>query len=360
MADNQDVSSAASYKVATDKVTYSSDADANVELGRPVHVEGAEGSKTVTAITLPEGMKVVLVDSTTNTPIAVSEGGALLVSTEGNVAQVMGMFAHDAAGAAGGAQPLLVGGYASAAAPTSVSADGDAVDAWYLRNGAAATVLTAAGALIGGDATNGIDVDVTRLSALVAGTAVIGKVGIDQTTPGTTNAVSAVLTAGSAAVGKLAANDGVDIGDVTVNNATGSGTATAALRVELPTNGTGVIATVGAVTAITNALPAGTNNVGDVDIVTLPNVSTATLSNVADAASSAQLLASNSSRKGCVIWNDSTEDLFIKYGTTASLTDCVHKIPADAQWTMVAPIYTGRIDGIWRNNASGSARITEL
>lgn len=43
---------------------------------------------------------------------------------------------------------------------------------------------------------------------------------------------------------------------------TGSGTATGALRVELPSNGTGVIATVGAVTAITNALPAGTNAIG--------------------------------------------------------------------------------------------------
>ncbi len=43
---------------------------------------------------------------------------------------------------------------------------------------------------------------------------------------------------------------------------TGAGTATGAIRVELPTNGTGTIATVGAVTAITNALPAGTNAIG--------------------------------------------------------------------------------------------------
>lgn len=61
---------------------------------------------------------------------------------------------------------------------------------------------------------------------------------------------------------------------------TGSGNATGALRVELPTNGTGVIATVGAVTAITNALPAGTNaigklaansgvDIGDVDVTSL-------------------------------------------------------------------------------------------
>ena len=82
-----------------------------------------------------------------------------------------------------------MGGYAKAAAPTAVSADGDAVNAWHLLNGAQATVLTAAGALIGGDATNGLQVDVTRLPALVAG---------------------------SAAIGKLAANSGVDIGDVDI------------------------------------------------------------------------------------------------------------------------------------------------
>jgi hypothetical protein len=46
------------------------------------------------------------------------------------------------------------------------------------------------GVAIPGDATNGLDVDVTRLPALVAGSAIVGKVGIDQTTPGTTNKVS--------------------------------------------------------------------------------------------------------------------------------------------------------------------------
>ena len=40
-----------------------------------------------------------------------------------------------------------------------------------------------------GTTANGIAVDVTRNAALVAGTALIGKVGIDQTTPGTTNRV---------------------------------------------------------------------------------------------------------------------------------------------------------------------------
>jgi hypothetical protein len=92
-----------------------------------------------------------------------------------DVTSVNGFAAHDAAIAG---NPLIVGGVSSAAAPASVSADQEAVRAWYLRNGAQATVLTAAGALIGGDASNGLDVDVTRLPALAAGTNNIGDVDV--------------------------------------------------------------------------------------------------------------------------------------------------------------------------------------
>lgn len=63
----------------------------------------------------------------------------------------------------------------------------------------------------------------------------------------------------------LPANQSVNVtqfnGTTAVN---GSGNATGALRVELANNGTGVLATVGAVTAITNALPTGTNTIGSV------------------------------------------------------------------------------------------------
>lgn len=68
---------------------------------------------------------------------------------------------------------------------------------------------------------------------------------------------------------------------------TGSGTATGALRVEVANNGTGILATVGAVTAITNALPAGTNaigklaansgvDIGDVDVTTVGTITPGT------------------------------------------------------------------------------------
>lgn len=69
--------------------------------------------------------------------------------------------------------------------------------------------------------TNNIgDVDVLTLPALVAGSALVGKVGIDQTTPGTTNGVqvNAALPAGTNAIGKLSANSGVDIGDIDITS----------------------------------------------------------------------------------------------------------------------------------------------
>jgi hypothetical protein len=96
-------------------------------------------------------------------PLKSTSNGSLWVSAmQIGSWNVGGTAAHDAAVSG---NPTRIGGTSSAAAPTSVTADGEVVNAWYLRNGAAATVLTAAGALIGGDATNGLDVDVTRMPA---------------------------------------------------------------------------------------------------------------------------------------------------------------------------------------------------
>jgi len=122
-----------------------------------------------------------------------------------DVTSINSFVAHDAAIAG---NPLTIGGVASAAAPTSVSADQDSVRAWYLRNGATATVLTAAGALIGGDAANGIDVDVTRLPTLAS----VTTVGTVTTLTGTTT-----LTPGTGATNLGKAEDGAHTsGDVGV------------------------------------------------------------------------------------------------------------------------------------------------
>ena len=95
--------------------------------------------------------------------------------------------------------PLKIGGYAKAAAPTNVTTDGDRVNAWFLLNGAQAVNLTAAGALIPGDATNGLTVnlgtnndvvvsatnlDIRDLTSASDNVAVEGTIDDDSTTPG--------------------------------------------------------------------------------------------------------------------------------------------------------------------------------
>lgn len=172
-----------------------------------------------------------------------------------NTNEVVGDVAHDAPAAG---NPLLMAGYASAAAPTDVSGDADAVRAWHLRNGAQATVVTAAGALIGGDASNGLDVDVTRLPALVAGSANIGDVDVLtvpaplSTTGGGTEAAALRVTIATDSTGVLSIDDNgstvsVDdgAGSLTIDNAalavTGGGVEATALRVTIASDSTGVL-----------------------------------------------------------------------------------------------------------------------
>lgn len=85
---------------------------------------------------------------------------------------------------------------------------------------------------------------------------------------------------------------------------------------------------------------------------------TATLSNVAGSASSVTLLSANTGRLGATIVNDSTANLYVKFGTTASTTSYTVLLGASAYYEVPFQ-YTGRIDGIW-DSATGNARITEL
>ena len=91
--------------------------------------------------------------------------------------------------------------------------------------------------------------DVDIASALPAGTNNIGDVDI-----------ASALPAGNNAIGKLAANSGVDIGDVDV---------TSLPSLPAGTNNIGDV-------DIASALPAGNNNIGNVDVVTLPSLAAGT------------------------------------------------------------------------------------
>ena len=109
-------------------------------------------------------------------------------------------------------------------------------------------------------------------------------------------------------------------------------------------------------TAIASGGGAETNALRVIDAVN----ATATLSNLASAATSAQALASTAGRRGCMMVNDDANAVLLKYGTTASSTSYTVSIPAGGYWEMPFPIYTGRIDAIWLADGSGSLRITEI
>jgi hypothetical protein len=251
------------------------------------------------------------------TQLRVDANGALQVNLATGISSsidsiaALGNIAHDATGT--GNAPVLTGGYASAAAPTDVSADGDAVRAWHLRNGAQATVITAAGALIGGDATNGLDTDVTRV---IPGTSAthLGK-AIDTAVGGTDTGVAALVVRDDA-LSTLTPADA----DYTV----------------LRTDSRGSL------------------------WVRAEGSSSATLANTNDAATSATLIASNAARRGFAIWNDSTAILYVKFGATASSTSYTFQIAPGGYYEHTTPYpYTGAVDGIWFADASGAARTTE-
>lgn len=86
--------------------------------------------------------------------------------------------------------------------------------------------------------------------------------------------------------------------------------------------------------------------------------STGTHANVASSASNVTLLASNASRLGATIYNDSTAILYVKLGATASTTSYAAQM-ATLSYYEVPFGYTGIIDGIWAS-ANGNARVTEL
>ena len=95
-------------------------------------------------------------------------------------------------------------------------------------------------------------------------------------------------------------------------------------------------------------------------LVTQGGAGTSTLSNVSSSATTVSILASNASRKGATFFNESTSVLYLKFGTTASLTSYTVQIPANSYYELpfIKP-YTGAIDGIWAS-ANGTLRVTEL
>lgn len=188
--------------------------------------------------------------------------------------------------------------------------------------------------VIPGDATNGLDVDVTRLPALPAGTNNIGDVDV-VTLPNVT------LAAGT--------NTNEVVGDVAADIAVAGNPVLIGLRAS--------DAVPSAMSADGDAVYAWADRNGR--LVTMPKCDTTAVTAVNDAAISTTLLSANAARTGATVHNDSTVALYLKLGATASTTSFTVKMAADSYYE-VPYGYTGVIDGIWASDASGAARITEL
>ena len=101
----------------------------------------------------------------------------------------------------------------------------------------------------------------------------------------------------------------------------------------------------------------------DVDPTRLPYTSAGTgaKTNVSASASSVTVLASNTSRKGFAVHNDSAATLYLDLtGGTASSTSFAVLVGPGSFYEQVGvtQVYTGLITGIW-TSATGNARVTE-
>jgi len=116
--------------------------------------------------------------------------------------------------------------------------------------------------------TNIGNVDVVTVPALVAGSALIGKVGIDQATA---NANEVVLKAGTASIGKLTDDQKMDLNKIAgASVPVSSGTEATCMRVTLPTDGTGQVKLAASTAAIGKLAANDGVDIGNVDVASLP------------------------------------------------------------------------------------------
>jgi hypothetical protein len=112
------------------------------------------------------------------------------------------------------------------------------------------------------------------------------------------------------------------------------------------------------IAAIKNAAPAA-NAYG---VVTrIPEPATAALTQPAQNAASAVVLAANANRRGFVIENapqDDIADLFLAFAATATTSAYTKRLRPGEGWDRRGG-YTGVISGIWSDAGSGSAKVTE-
>ena len=84
-----------------------------------------------------------------------------------------------------------------------------------------------------------------------------------------------------------------------------------------------------------------------------------TPSNVGASVTSVTVLASNASRRGASLFNDSASACYVSNGTTASASSFKIKLFPYQYFEFPEPIYTGTVSAIW-DSAVGNMRVTEV
>jgi hypothetical protein len=280
-----------------------------------------------------------------------------------------------------------------------------AADTGFLKTYNPSPVLAAGTAAIGKLAPNsGVNIGTVDVTSAIVGQLPAGVgaktsaaslsvvLASDHATQAVSLAALPPLAAGTAAIGKLAANVGVNVGTVDVANAlqlpatlgqrnmaTSLGVAIAsdqsALTVKdggtplmvignggnpLPVTGTvtvgnSVVATIG------TGLPAGNAIIGKVDVNTMPGgPTTATVIVIPAVASAVTLAAQNSARVGLMVANNatSTSTLWVKFGSNATLSSWSVPVEPGGYYEMPPRYYAGVVTGVW-SNTTGDAHVTE-
>jgi len=189
------------------------------------------------------------------------------------------------------------------------------------------------------------------------------------------SAVSLPLPTG-AATSALQTQPGVDIGDVTINNAGGGAAVNIqdggnsitidAVSLPLPT-GAATESTLSSIDAGTPAALGSALSAASMPVViasdqgTIPvsigdNTTTATVSRVAVSTTVATLSLSNASKKSVVIHNE-TGTLFVKFGATATSTDYTYRLTNNTVLEITG--YAGLVTGI-KSAGTTDAQVTEI
>lgn len=184
---------------------------------------------------------------------------------------------------------------------------------------------------------NGLAVDVTRLSALVAGSATVGSIasittgivpGVAATSLG--KAEDAVHASGDTGVQALGVRNDNAATDMTSGNGDYSSLATDIKGAQFVRDRTGSAA----VTSVAYV-----------------------------ATTSTTLIAANAARRGLTIFNNSTvSGLYINLagGTASATTGASQKIAVGGYYEVPAPCTTTAVTGFWETGGTGSANITEF